>query len=306
VAALIPIQINDPYAHGSYVVVTSPFGGANNAAYLSIPPNTVGGNATSLQLDINMTGFCMDPAGPNAGADLSYWVTVIVDGQIVSDINTIDPGPSNYSQSINLADIPGGFNSSMDIEVYIYPNLFTSPNGLVDQNYNPTANCASLGNGIWTASSITANLAATFEEFEPTPATCLYPTNAAFSCCSPTTVSNASSTICSGGSTSALQLGKMLLQLQIQPVWCIRVFCPLRAQQLQTTHSQMASTAQHRRLVQTVSAYAYCDADGSSTINTGDTYTLISTYNLNGKSNCYSRLKWKHYDLQYWKPSKSV
>ena len=145
---LIPIQINDPYAHGSYVVASSPFGGTNNAAYLNIPPNTVGGNATSLQLDLNMTGFCMDPAGPNAGADLSYWVTVLVDGQIVSDINTIDPGPASYSQTINLAGIPGGFNSSMEIEVYIYPNIFNSPNGLIFQTYNPTANCASIGNGI--------------------------------------------------------------------------------------------------------------------------------------------------------------
>jgi hypothetical protein len=277
---LIPIQINDPYVHGSYVLASSPFGGINNAAYLNIPPNSVGGNATSLQLDINMTGFCMDPAGPNAGADLSYWVTVIVDGQIVSDVNTIDPGPSNYSQSINLANIPGGFNSSMDIEVYIYPNLFTSPNGAVFQTYNPTATCASLGNGIWTASSIIANLAVTFEEFEPTAATCLYPTNAAFSCCSPTTVSNVSSTICSGGSTSAVTTWQNAVAAANPSCVVYSSVLPIAGTTAPNNTLPNGINGTATPIVQTVSAYAYCDADGSSTINTGDTYTLISTYNL--------------------------
>ena len=33
-------------------------------------------------------------------------------------------------------------------------------------------------------------------------------------------------------------------------------------------------------ITQTVSAYTYCDSDGSATINAGDTYTLVSTFTL--------------------------
>jgi hypothetical protein len=277
---LIPIQINDPYANGSFVAENSPFGGENNAAYLNIPPNTVGGNATSLQLDLNMTGFCMDPAGPNAGADLSYWVTVLVDGQIASDLQTITPGPANYNQTINLAGISGGFNSSMNIEVYIYPNIITSPNGLIDQTFDPLANCATLGNGIWTASTISANLAVTFEEFEPTPASCLYPTNAAFSCCAPTVISNASSTICSGGSTTAVTTWQN--DVAASNPTCVVYSSILPVAGTTAPNNSLPSGINNTAapIVQTVSAYAYCDTDGSSSINAGDTYTLISTYNL--------------------------
>ena len=278
--ALIPIQINNPYPQGSYAVASSPFGGINNSAYLNIPPNTVGGNATSLQLNINMSGFCMDPAGPNAGANLSYWVTVLIDGQIVSDLQTANPGPANYSQTMNLAAIPGGFNSSMNIEVYIYPNVFANSTFTQFQTYNPTANCASLGNGIWTASSITANLAVTFEEFSPTAASCLYPTIASFSCCSPSLISNASSTICSGGSTTAITTWQNAVAAANPTCVVYSSVLPIAGTTLPNNILPSGINNTASATVQNVNAYAYCDADNSSTINAGDTYTLISSYNL--------------------------
>ena len=277
---LIPIQINNFYPNGSYGVASSPFGGINNAAYLNIPPNTVGGNASSLQLNINMNGFCMDPVGPNAGADYSYWVTVIVDGQIISDLQTINPGPSNYSQTINIANIPGGFNSSMDIDIYIYPNLFANAALTQFQTYNPIANCTSLGNGIWTSSSITANLAVTFEEFEPTPATCLYPANAAFVCCSPTTVSNGTSTICSGGSISAVTTWQNSVVAANPTCVVYSSVLPLAGTTAPDNILPNGINSTATPIVQTVSAYAYCDTDNSGDINLGDTYTLISNYTL--------------------------
>ena len=77
---LIPIVYNQTFAQSTVVAVSSPFGGINNAALLTIPPNTVGGNATSLNFSVNIAGYCF------VAAATSYWVTIIVDGNIVSDV----------------------------------------------------------------------------------------------------------------------------------------------------------------------------------------------------------------------------
>ena len=280
---LIPITVNTPYPHGSYTAANSPFGGINNAAYLSIPANGIGGNANSVTLNIDMSGFCMDPAGPNGGADYSYWVTVFVDGNIVSDFNTVDPGPSTYSQTLTLADIPSGFNSNSIIEIYIYPNIFTSPSGVIFQTYNPTANCASLGNGIWTASSITANLQVDFTEQEPTPATCLYSSSALQSCCIPVSVTNGSGTICSGGSLTSLTTWTNSVEASNPNCLVYSSVLPVAGSILPDNTLPDGINNGSTNIFQNVSAYSYCDADNSSTINAGDTYTLISSFTLTVK-----------------------
>jgi hypothetical protein len=275
---LIPVAIDSAYSHGSYVVANSPFGGMNNAAYLNIPANGIGGIANSLTLNIDMQGFCMDPAGPNTFYD--YWVTIFVDGIIVSDWVSADPGPAVFSQTINLSDIALGFNSNSVIEVYIYPNIYENGTGTVLANYVPNLACASLTNGLWSASSITANLQVNFSEYTPTPASCDYPTSGLSSCCAPVAVSNGSSTICSNGSTSAVTAWSSNVASANPTCLVYSSVTPVAGSVLPDNSFPNGINSTSSPITQSVSAYAYCDANGSGTVNTGDTYTLISTYDL--------------------------
>jgi hypothetical protein len=269
--ALGPITTNTSFSGPNFNVASSPFGGTNNSAYLNIPPNVLGGDANSFSLNFSLNGFCYNPQG--IGSD--YWVTVLVDGAIVSDINTT---LTNYNINFDLTDLPSGFNASSNIEIYIYPNTFSSLG--INSTYSPSVPCGSLGLGQWNFASINTVLQVNYSELTPSPATCLYPTNAAFSCCSPTTVSNATSTICSGGSTSAVTTWQNAV-VAANPT-CVVYSSVLPVAGSIAPNNTLPSGINNTTasIIQTVSAYAYCDIDGSNSINIGDTYTLISSFSL--------------------------
>ena len=266
-----PITTNTNYSGLNIEVASSPFGGINNSAYLNIPPNLVGGEATSFSLNFALNGFCYNPQG--FGSD--YWVTVYVDGAIVSDVNT---ALTNYNINFDLSDFPNGFNASSNIEIYIYPNVYSS--GGINSTFAPLISCGSLGLGQWNFASITTALQVNYSEQAPSPATCLYPTNAAFTCCSPTNVSNASSTICTGESTTAITTWQSAVAAANPSCVVYSSVLPIAGTTAPNNSLPSGINSTAAPILQSVSAYAYCDADGSSTINAGDTYTLISTYNL--------------------------
>jgi len=268
---LEPITTNTNYSGLNIEVASSTFGGINNSAYLNIPANVVGGDATSFSLNFSLNGFCYNAQG--LGSD--YWVTVFVDGAIVSDVNTT---LTNYNINFDLSDFPNGFNASSNIEIYIYPNVFGA--GGINSTFAPLVPCGSLGLGQWNFASITTALQVNYSEQAPSPATCLYPTNAAFACCSPTNVSNASSTICTGESTIAITSWQSAVAASNPTCVVYSSVLPIAGITAPNNSLPSGINSTAAPIVQSVSAYAYCDSDGSSTINTGDTYTLISTYNL--------------------------
>ena len=86
---LLPIVYNTTTDINDPVVVSSPYGGTNNAANTTIPGNTIGGDATSFTLTVSGAGYCYpNPAGTSA--DDSWYVTVWVDG-----VQILLQGPMN-------------------------------------------------------------------------------------------------------------------------------------------------------------------------------------------------------------------
>ncbi len=183
---LVPITYNQSTTVSDAVVQSSPFGGTNNSAYTTIGPNGSGGAATSLDLTVDMSGYCF-PDVPGASTD-EYWVTIIVDGNIVYDQMFGPPAPANFNTTLNLGSIPGGYDQNSTIEVYIYPNFFnTNPPGpTVNATYVPGVACGSLGQGEWTASTIDLTLDVTFTEQAPSAANCSFVQSAPYTCCTTT------------------------------------------------------------------------------------------------------------------------
>ncbi len=269
---LIPIEQNQTYVSNDFQVASSPFGGINNSAYLQIPANNIGGNATSLDLQFDMSNYCFNPPGFSLD---DFWVTIIVDGNVISDINP-PAGSTTYSINIALNNIPGGFTSASNIEIYIYPNAFNVAG--VNSEFDPLANCGSLADGVWNA-NFNASLSVSYSEFAPTPATCLYPTQASFLCCEPAIIANVEETICSGSSFS--------LQSWIDAVNAANscaVFSSVTPVAAVTSPDNVfpdGINPTSGAITQIVSAYAYCDVNGNGAVGIGDTYTIISTYTLN-------------------------
>ena len=266
---VVPIEQTQILTAGNFQIANSPFGGVNNAAYAQIPANGIGGNATSLTLNFTMNGYCAFPVDFGPG---DYWVTIYVDGNIISDITTFPGAPATYNQTINLADIPGGYTSNSTIEIYIYPNS-------LDTQYAPAVSCGSLLFGQWTNSSLDLSIDIVYSEFEPTPASCLYSTEGSFLCCEPSIISDVTETICSGSSFA--------LQAWINSVNAANscaVFSsvpPVAAVTLPDNVFPDGINPTSGAITQIVSAYAYCDVNGNGAVGIGDTYTLISTYTLN-------------------------
>ncbi|XOV68834.1 MAG: PKD domain-containing protein [Fluviicola sp.] len=181
-----PTVYNQTTNVGDVVVASSPFGGTNNSAYTSLGPSGQGGVATSLTLNVDMTGYCF-PNVPGTSTD-EFWVTIIIDGQIVYDQMFGPPAPTNFNTTLDLTSIPGGFDENSVVEVYIYPNFFnTNPPGpTVNATYVPGAACGSLNQGEWTASTIDVSLDVTFTEQTPTAANCTFVQPAAYTCCTTT------------------------------------------------------------------------------------------------------------------------
>jgi hypothetical protein len=267
----IPVVLNNSYPQANFTPANSPFGGTNNAAFLTIPPNNIGGIANSLSLSIAINNYCFNPPGVGGSASTPpYWVTIIVDGQIVYD-QIVNPGVANNTVSINLANIPNGYTDNSVIQIYIYPNTLTST------TYSPTANCPTL-DGIWRA-NISATINASFNDNTPTPAVCSFNSLPVYSCCPPVIVANAQSTICSGGSIAAVTTWQNAVAAANTACVVYSSVLPVAGSVLPTNNLNGINTT-GAPIVQSLSAYSYCDLDGSGTINAGDTYTLTSTYTL--------------------------
>ena len=180
--ALGPIEYNTVTTTGDAVVADDLFGGAqnqDNAALTTITGNGSGGNATSVTLTVDMSGYCFpNPQGTPPNDD--YWVTVYVDGVIIYDQMQTS---ANFNQSFTIADIPW-YNENSVVEVYIYPNTWNGGTPTVYTNYVPgSPPCNSLGDGEWTAGSIEVTLDVMFEEQSQLPANCSFVTPETYTCC---------------------------------------------------------------------------------------------------------------------------
>lgn len=271
---LVPIVQNVSVTKPDAQVRNSPFGGTNNSAYQVIPANGGGGQATSVNLNVSMTGYCFDP--PGTGTNTSYWVTVYVDGVIIHDVQY------NTGNSVNLnftlTNIPGGFDESSIVEVYIYPNAFNM--GTVNTTYNPNANCSALSDGHWTVSTFNVTLTANFTEQQPTPISCSYLlSNVPIACCTPTPAANVTENACNN-STGSLNTWRTNIEQSNTTCLVFSSVTPVAGSVLPNNQFPNGNNTTCQPITQTVSAYAYCDTDGSGTINTGDTYTLLSTFTL--------------------------
>ncbi len=271
------VVYDQSFPSASAVVASSPFGGINNSAYLVIPGNNIGGEATSISLDIDLTGYCFNPPGAPTASD--YWITVIADGVIIYDGQSVNPGPVSTSLLFDISAFPFGYNSNTDIEIYVYPNAFSNTPGTIFTTYNPSANCASLADGVWTG-QLTAVINATFEELAPTPTNCTFAETLAFDCCDYTPVTNVSQNICNGNAMTQLASWQATVNASLNSCISYSSVTPVAGSVLPNNLFPTGVNNTTSPITQTVSAYAYCDANGSGTVNVGDTYSLISTYSV--------------------------
>lgn len=166
---LVPITYENTIDPTGVVPSTSPFwSNSNHAGYINFPPNNSGGNATSIDLCLDVSNFCFHNNDPY------YWVTIYVDGMVIYDQNF--PTGGNMSNCFDLTDIPG-YNQSSNVEIYVYPNSFSVDYGsfffpnIINTVFVPNTNCNSLNRAQWTA-NITASIDVTFEEMIGSPLPC--------------------------------------------------------------------------------------------------------------------------------------
>ncbi len=282
---LVPVTYNQNFSSTNVVVATDPFGASlgqaiNNAALLTIPPNAVGGSANALTLNININNYCFNQPGANTPVATSYWVTIIVDGQIIQDLQTVSPGPANNTFALNLASIPNGYNSNSTIQIYIYPNAWNA--GGIFTTYTPNGICPLNGaanDGRWTA-QISGSINATFNDLTPTPGICTFSPFLPYNCCSSNIVADGSASICSGGALTALTTWQNAVSAANTTCVVYSSVLPIAGSVLPNNNLPNGINLTTNPIQQIVSAYTYCDSDGSATINAGDTYTLVSTFTL--------------------------
>ncbi len=281
-----PITYNTTNTASDASVLSSPYGGTNNSAYSTIPGNGSGGNATSFNLTVNISGFCYpNPAGTST--DNTWYIAVWVDG-----VQIILQGPlsgGNGSVTITQADLTAAgvtYNENSVIEVYIIPNLFwQDPCGApfpcpIYTTYVPGGNCGSLGDGEWTVGTYDVTTAVTFEQMTPTPATCSFVTPSPYTCCTPATVTDDNDAVCSGSGTGTLSTWQTAVSTANPSCLVYSSVTPVPGTTPPDNNLPNGVNGGAAPINQVVSAYAYCDADGSGTDNAGDSYTLLSTYTL--------------------------
>ena len=269
-----PIVYNQTFNQSNVVAGTSPFWATtNHAAVLTVPPYNIGGNANALSFTLNINNYCYNQPGLNFPVNTSYWVTIIVNGSIVYDQPTANPGPVNNSVTINLANLPKGYNQNSNIQVFVYPNTFTST------VYNPLAPCPPPTDGRWNA-QISATINANFNNLQPTPAVCTFSPFLPYSCCTSATVPNAAASICSGGSLSALTAWQNSVVTANTSCIVYSSVTPVAGSVAPNNLLPNGINLAAGSIVQNVVAYSYCDTDGSGSVNSGDTYTPVSTFDL--------------------------
>ncbi|TNF47082.1 MAG: hypothetical protein EP305_08895, partial [Bacteroidetes bacterium] len=158
-------------------VVNSPFGGVNNSALIDLAPSGTGGNATALTLTFGYNGYCENIASTTGD---NMWVTVFVDGFIVFDQQMTT---ANFTQTLNLSNLPYGFNENSVVQVYYYPNQLGST------VFAPNTPCGSLPSNYWNAAGLTVSLNVTFEQVIGTPVNCTLAASSPYTCCITTPIS---------------------------------------------------------------------------------------------------------------------
>lgn len=277
---LVPITYNQTFNQSNVIATTSPFWvNSNHAALLTVPAYNIGGTANSLTFNLNINGYCFNQPGPNALVNTSYWVTIVVNGQIVYDQQTVNPGPVNNTVSINLATLPSGYNQNSIIQVYIYPNSFAASG--TNTVFNPATPCPipNSQDGQWTA-QISSSINASFNDQTPTPAICTFNPYLPYSCCSSASVPDGASTICSGAALTPVTAWQSSVAAANTSCLVYSSVLPVAGSVLPDNILPNGINLTTLPVTQTVSAYTYCDTDGSATINAGDTYTLVSTFIL--------------------------
>ncbi len=262
---MIPIILNQNYSLSNVSVTNSPFGGTSNAAYLSIPPNNIGGTGLSFNLNINVANYCY-----NYAVATYYWVTVIVGGTIVYD-NYFTTTTANVS--LNLTNLPNGYNQNTPVQIYVYPNQ------LSPAQFTPSVPCGSLAYGSWSA-NITGSLNVLFADQNPTAAVCTFSPFLPYTCCSSTVVTDASATICSGASLTSLTTWINAVTTANSNCVVYSSVTPVAGSVLPDNNMPTGVNNGTVPIQETVMAYSYCDVNGDYSINAGDTYTLISTFTL--------------------------
>src|SRR5690554_5023839 len=148
--------------------IVKDFFATNNSAYIHIPPNNTGGNATSLDLCIDVTNYCrtrftgLSPADNN-----DYWLIVYADGiQIYSSYKSES---QTHNVCLDLSSFPAGYNQSSNIEIYVFPNSLSV--GSISSTYTPNKSCGSQNQGEWKA-DFNVDFDVTFEGMTGSPVSC--------------------------------------------------------------------------------------------------------------------------------------
>lgn len=273
---LAPFEVEQSFSNSNISSVSSPFGGINNSALIQTNPANFGGNATDLSLNISINNFCFNP--PSTQTNTSYWTTVIVDGFIIYDGQTANPAPLNQTLSFDLADLPNGFNQNSVVQVYVYPNSFNSAG--IYTTYVNGANCGSLADGVWTA-TFSAEIEATFQELYPTEGICEFTVDIPFDCCNPVTVPNQLEEVCFGSAMTLLDDWQNAVEAANSDCIYYSSVTPIAGSVVPDNQFPDGSGNATSFTSQSVGAYYYCDTNGSGTVNTGDSYILVSSYTIN-------------------------
>jgi gliding motility-associated-like protein len=175
-------------------ITQTAYGGTNNAAYGTIPASGIGGNSTSVTIDVSGSGYCYPnvpvdplvfPADPNPD---SYYVDIYVDGVQIALYGPLYDPPGSFNYSFNHADLLASgvtYNQNSVVEVYVLPNqFFYSGPPVVNTNYMPGANCNTLAEGQWSAGSFSIDVNAVYEQLVASPANCSFIVNEPYTCCS--------------------------------------------------------------------------------------------------------------------------
>ena len=185
---LVPITFTTGAPSSSAVATNSPFNtpaqAPANAAFLTTGPSGVGGIATSGGFSVVISGYTF-PDPPGTVTNTSYWVTIYVDGVVISDTQTLNPGPANTTVNITLAQIAAAgvtFDEDSVITAYVYPNTF---NGGTPTQYTTFVLGGPANDpGEWTANVSISTVNFTFTEQQPSAANCSFTTNVNYtSCC---------------------------------------------------------------------------------------------------------------------------
>ena len=189
---LTPATYSNSQGTSDFITQTA-YGGTNNAAYGTIPASGIGGNSTSVTIDVSGSGYCFPnvpvdplafPVDPNPD---SYYVDIYVDGVQIALYGPLNDPPGSFNYSFNHADLLAAgvtYNQNSVVEVYVLPNQFfyTGP-PVVNTTYVPGANCNNLAAGQWSASDFSININAIYQQLVPSPANCSFIVNEPYTCC---------------------------------------------------------------------------------------------------------------------------